>query len=161
MPLNDVVRQGMQPFAAAVTSNRVLLYCAFSTFAVIAAVANACRNYSNFYSVAIYLSRSSRSVLLLANFGFLCALLCGRVMQRLFFGPLQPREVERLYDQTWMFVTESLLAFTIFRDEFDVPFLLMFGFLLFIKCFHWLMADRVESMDQTTSQDRPPYSISG
>lgn len=45
-----------------------------------------------------------------------------------------------------MFVTESLLAFTIFRDEFDVPFLLMFGFLLFVKCFHWLMADRVESV---------------
>ena len=53
---------------------------------------------------------------------------------------------QRLYDQTWMFVTESLLAFTIFRDEFDVPFLLMFGFLLFVKCFHWLMADRVESV---------------
>ncbi len=45
-----------------------------------------------------------------------------------------------------MFVTESLLAFTIFRDEFDIPFVLMFGFLLFVKCFHWLMADRVESV---------------
>ena len=45
-----------------------------------------------------------------------------------------------------MFVTESLLAFTIFRDEFDIPFLLMFGFLLFVKCFHWLMADRIESV---------------
>ena len=54
-----------------------------------------------------------------------------------------------------MFVTESLLAFTIFRDEFDVPFLLMFGFLLFVKCFHWLMADRVESMDQTTYPGPP------
>ena len=51
--------------------------------------------------------------------------------------------LQRLYDQTWMFVTESLLTFTIFRDEFDVPFLLMFGFL---KCFHWLMADDVESV---------------
>ena len=45
-----------------------------------------------------------------------------------------------------MFVTESLLAFTIFRDDFDIPFVIMFGFLLFIKCFHWLMADRVESV---------------
>ncbi|THG98663.1 hypothetical protein EW026_g3571 [Hermanssonia centrifuga] len=71
-----------------------------------------------------------------------------RIVQRIFFGPLQPREIERLYDQTWMFVTESLLAFTIFRDDFDIPFVIMFGFLLFIKCFHWLMADRMESMDQ-------------
>ena len=45
-----------------------------------------------------------------------------------------------------MFVTESLLAFTIFRDEFDIPFAIMFGFLLFVKCFHWLMTDRMESV---------------
>lgn len=102
----------------------------------------------------------------LANFCCLVALLCGKLLQRFFFGPLQPREVEvrlpnpfahqntklkimltqRLYDQTWMFVTESLLAFTIFRDEFDIPFGVMFGFLLFVKCFHWLMADRMESV---------------
>ncbi|KAI0633905.1 hypothetical protein C8Q77DRAFT_1057555 [Trametes polyzona] len=149
MPLHDAVRQRLQPLTSAVTSNRIFLYSVFSTFAVAATIANACRAHSNFYSVSIYLSKSSRSVLVLANFGFLCALLSGRIFQRIFFGPLQPREVERLYDQTWMFVTESLLAFTIFRDEFDVPFLLMFGFLLFVKCFHWLMADRVESMDQT------------
>lgn len=30
----------------------------------------------------------------LANFGFLLALLFGRILQRIFFGPLQPREVE-------------------------------------------------------------------
>ena len=51
---------------------------------------------------------------------------------------------QRLYDRMWFFVTESLLAFTIFRDEFDIPFAIMFGFLLFVKSFHWLMADRVE-----------------
>ena len=44
----------------------------------------------------------------------------------------------------WFFLTESLLAFTIFRDEFDAAFGVMFGFLLFIKCFHWLMSDRIE-----------------
>lgn len=44
----------------------------------------------------------------------------------------------------WFFVTESLLAFTIFRDEFDTPFALWFGLVLFTKCFHWLLSDRVE-----------------
>ncbi|EJF60481.1 hypothetical protein BD309DRAFT_971787 [Dichomitus squalens] len=155
MPIHDVLRQRVQPLTAALTSNRIFLYCIFSVFAVAATIANACRAHSNFYSVSIYLSKSSRSVLVLANFGIICSLLFGRVLQKLFFGTLQPREVERLYDQTWMFVTESLLAFTIFRDEFDVPFLLMFGFLLFVKCFHWLMADRVESMDQTNYPGPP------
>jgi hypothetical protein len=51
---------------------------------------------------------------------------------------------QRLYDRLWFFITESLLAFTIFRDEFDTPFGLMFGFLLFIKSFHWLASDRIE-----------------
>ncbi|KAI0790879.1 hypothetical protein C8Q75DRAFT_865544 [Abortiporus biennis] len=149
MPLmNNLVRQRMQPLTAALTSNRIMLYGIVSTIAMLAAVANACRSHSNFYSITVYLSRSGRSLLILANYGLLLALVSGRVMQRIFFGPLQPREVERLYDQTWMFVTESLLAFTIFRDEFDIPFVLMFGFLLFVKCFHWLLADRVESMDQ-------------
>lgn len=54
------------------------------------------------------------------------------------------RLLQRLYDRLWFFITESLLAFTIFRDEFDIGFVLMFGFLLFVKSFHWLSSDRVE-----------------
>lgn len=34
------------------------------------------------------------SLQVLANFGFLLALLFGRILQRIFFGPLQSREVE-------------------------------------------------------------------
>lgn len=159
--------------------NRILLYSAISFIAVCGVVANALKNHSNFYSLTIHLSKSSRSVLacieqhrpgldssavqVLANFGFLSSLLCGHLAQRLFFGALRPNEVEvrsllhhfrlthlcnlppqRLYDRLWFFITESLLAFTIFRDEFDTPFGLMFGFLLFIKSFHWLASDRIE-----------------
>jgi E3 ubiquitin-protein ligase synoviolin len=51
---------------------------------------------------------------------------------------------QRLYDRMWFFVTESLLAFTIFRDEIDIPLAVMFCFLLFVKSFHWLLADRIE-----------------
>ncbi|KIO33438.1 hypothetical protein M407DRAFT_17699, partial [Tulasnella calospora MUT 4182] len=48
----------------------------------------------------------------------------------------------------WFFVTESLLAFTIFRDDFDTPFVMSFGILLFVKSFHWIVADRIDWMDQ-------------
>lgn len=51
---------------------------------------------------------------------------------------------QRLYDRIWFFLTESLLAFTIFRDEFGISFAVMFGVLLFTKCFHWLLSDRIE-----------------
>ncbi|KAH9994003.1 hypothetical protein BJV77DRAFT_1102568, partial [Russula vinacea] len=131
-----------------VLSHRVSLYTFASTLAVSATVINALQNQSNFYSVAVYLSKSGASVLILANFSLLLALMCGRLVQQLFFGTLRSVEVERLYDRMWFFVTESLLAFTIFRDEIDIPLAVMFGFLLFVKSFHWLLSDRIEWMNQ-------------
>ncbi|THV06784.1 hypothetical protein K435DRAFT_960381 [Dendrothele bispora CBS 962.96] len=148
MPLNHLVRRTSQAVLNSVTSHRIAVYALLSTVAVVAAILNALKNHSNFYSVAIYLSKSSRSVLVLANYSFLLALLGGHIVQKIFFGSLRPNEVERLYDRLWFFITESLLAFTIFRDEFDISFALMFGFLLFVKSFHWLASDRIEWMDQ-------------
>ncbi|KAJ6555499.1 hypothetical protein B0H10DRAFT_1847897 [Mycena sp. CBHHK59/15] len=146
--IGQLLRDRTQALTGSLSSHRILLYAIFSLFAVSGAIANALRNYSNFYSVAIYLSKSSRSVLILANFGFLVALCVGHVVQKIFFGALRPSEIERLYDRLWFFITESLLAFTIFRDEFDATFVVMFGFLLFVKAFHWIAADRIEWMDQ-------------
>ncbi|KAJ7901204.1 hypothetical protein B0H14DRAFT_3739073 [Mycena olivaceomarginata] len=103
--LGQVLRQRMQAFTSSISAHRILLYALFSFFAVVAAVANALRNYSNFYSVAIYLSKSSHSVLILANFGFLAALLTAHIVQKIFFGALQPSEIERLYDRLWFFIT--------------------------------------------------------
>lgn|ERR1700722_5214070 len=62
MPLNDIFRQRTQALVASLTSYRILLYALVSTLAVSAAIANALKNQSNFYSVAIYLSKSNRSV---------------------------------------------------------------------------------------------------
>ncbi|KAI5115354.1 hypothetical protein M0805_006982 [Coniferiporia weirii] len=84
----------------------------------------------------------------LVNFGVLLAILFGRLLQQISSGPLGAMEVERIYDRMWFFFVESLLAFTIFCDEFDIPFALMFGLLLFTKCFHWLLLDCIEWMDQ-------------
>ena len=53
-------------------------------------------------------------------------------------------EVEQMYEKAWYAVTETCLAMTIFRDEFDVRFIIMFGVLLFIKCFSWIGGGRVE-----------------
>lgn len=56
-------RLRMQPLAASLNSHRILLYSLVSTVAVSAVIANALKNHSNFYSVAIYLAKSNRSVL--------------------------------------------------------------------------------------------------
>ena len=67
---------------------------------------------------------------------------------------------KRLYDRMWFFVTESLLAFTIFRDEFDIPLAVMFGFLLFVKSFHWLLADRIEWVQTFLANRSTMYLLS-
>lgn len=162
-----------------VNSHRVLFYGLVSLLSLWAVITNALKNSSNFYAVAIFLSKSSRSVLVGLN---LCSLiatlyrfanrcwpisvsfwLCSvatfsRRYSLVLCGPTKSRYVlsfpsslssadscaKRLYDRLWFFITESLLAFTIFRDEVDTPFDLMFGFLLFVKSFHWLASDRIE-----------------
>ncbi|KAH0827576.1 hypothetical protein J3R83DRAFT_4299 [Lanmaoa asiatica] len=157
MPWNDALRARDNRFFASLSSHKVLLYATISSIAVSATIASALRSHSNFYSLAIHLSKSNRSVLILANFGLLVALLCAQCAKCIFFGSLRPQEIERLYDRLWFFVTESLLAFTIFRDDFDIPFLLMFGFLLFVKSFHWLASDRIEWTTTSWQMDQRPY----
>lgn len=172
----DLLRQRVHPL---ITSNRTLVYGFVSTLAVSIAIANALKNHSNFYSVAVYLSKSSRSLLVrvsvqVAPHNFLNMFTIGLGELRLHARVVEWTDItadilwtftsrgsrgtsrdhvpstrsdlyaKRLYDRIWFFVTESLLAFTIFRDDFDVPFAVMFGFLLFVKCFHWLLADRIE-----------------
>ena len=75
-------------------------------------------------------------------------------MQKIFFGRLRQVETDHLYERTWYAITESLLAMTIFRSEFDASFVLLFGTLLMVKAFHWLTADRVEYMEQAPSVNR-------
>lgn len=59
----DSLRPRFQSLTDSVLSHRVSLYTFASTLAVSATVINALQNQSNFYSVAVYLSKSGASVL--------------------------------------------------------------------------------------------------
>ncbi|XP_002740241.1 E3 ubiquitin-protein ligase synoviolin B-like, partial [Saccoglossus kowalevskii] len=54
-----------------------------------------------------------------------------------------------LIERSWYAVTETCLAFTVFREDFSPRFVAMFTFLLFLKCFHWLGEDRVDFMERS------------
>jgi E3 ubiquitin-protein ligase synoviolin len=43
-----------------------------------------------------------------------------------------------------MTISESLLAMTIFRSEFDARFAIVFAGLILVKGFHWIIRDRVD-----------------
>lgn len=157
------------------------LYGLVSTSLFIWTVLHAFRQRSNFYSAAVYLSKSNASLMVRAhlrlsrtrrltalqilwNQGIYQTILFGKVLQWIFFGELRIIEVEvsldsrrwdralgadtgvvqRLQERGWFAVTETLLALTIFKDEFDSSFVMLFVSLLFLKVFHWLAADRVE-----------------
>lgn len=56
--------------------------------------------------------------------------------------------MESLYEKAWYAVTETCLAMTIFRDEWNVGFVLCFAGLLFAKGFCWLSSGRVEMVSR-------------
>lgn len=51
-------------------------------------------------------------------------------------------------------MTETLLALTIFKDEFESTFVLLFVSLLFLKVFHWLASDRIEAVSSCSHAPR-------
>ncbi|KDN47561.1 hypothetical protein K437DRAFT_94100 [Tilletiaria anomala UBC 951] len=132
-------------------SGRMLAYGCASSVAAAGIVLSALRSRSNSYSAAVMVGRSNGGMMVLLNFGVFLTLSFARVMQKIFFGQLRAVETEHLYERMWYAITESLLATTIFRSEFDASFVLLFGTLLIMKAFHWLTADRVEYMEQSPS----------
>lgn len=69
-------------------------------------------------------------------------------LQRLFYGPLRPIEIEQLSEKAWFAVTETCLAMTIFREEVGAWFLVMFVGLLAGKVWGWIGEGRVEVLEQ-------------
>ncbi|KAF9201066.1 E3 ubiquitin-protein ligase hrd1 [Haplosporangium sp. Z 27] len=128
---------------------RLAVYGAVSAVLAGGVIANAFAQRSNFYAACIYLSRSNACMMIILNLGLFLTIIAGQLVQMIFFGNLRTLEVEHLYERAWYAVTETCLAMTIFKDEFDTRFVVMFTVLLFLKVFHWLCMDRVDSMEQS------------
>lgn len=52
-------------------------------------------------------------------------------------------------ERFWYALTETCLAFTVFRDDFNPRFVALFTVLLFLKSFHWLAEERVNFVSKT------------
>ncbi|CAG8696633.1 1304_t:CDS:10 [Funneliformis mosseae] len=128
---------------------RLAVYGGISSLLTLSIIAAAFRQRPNFYAACIYLSKSSACIMILMNMGFFLTIILGKVLQAIFFGRLRAVEIEHLYERSWYAITETCLAMTIFRDEFNTRFVVTFTTLLFLKTFHWLCQDRVEFMEQS------------
>ncbi|GAA5894216.1 E3 ubiquitin-protein ligase HRD1 [Sporobolomyces salmoneus] len=134
--------------------SRLQAYGLVSTTIFVSTVINAFRQRSNFYAAAVYLSKSNACMMILWNQAIYQTVLFGKLLQVIFLGDLRLIEVERLQERGWFAVTETLLALTIFKDEFESSFVLLFVSLLFLKVFHWLASDRIEAMEQSANVSR-------
>lgn len=122
-------------------------YVVVSGVAVAAVVAHAAQSREQFYPAALYLSTSKIALAAGANLALALALCFWRLTKWFFLGRLREAEVERLSERARDAVMEICLAMTIFREEFNVPFVSLFGLLLFVKSFHWLSQDRLEHLE--------------
>lgn len=114
-----------------------------------AVVANAYFQKHQFYPSVVYLTKSSPSMAVLYIQAFVLVILLGKMMRKVFFGQLRAAEMEHLIERSWYAVTETCLAFTVFRDDFSPRFVAQFTLLLFLKCFHWLAEDRIDYMERS------------
>ncbi|KAI9471631.1 E3 ubiquitin-protein ligase hrd1 [Coemansia sp. RSA 989] len=127
---------------------RLAVYGITTTLLTLGVVVAAFVQHDFYYTACVQLAQSSAAMMVLANMGLLMTILLGKILVRVFFGHLRTIEVERLYEQGWLAVTETCLALAVLRDEFDTATLALFVFLLFCKVFHWMLEYRVEFMEQ-------------
>lgn len=128
---------------------RAALVTATSLALTGAVVAHAYILKHQFYPTVVYLTKSSPSMAVLYIQAFVLVFLLGKFMRKVFFGQLRAAEMEHLIERSWYAVTETCLAFTVFRDDFSPRFVALFTLLLFLKCFHWLAEDRVDFMERS------------
>ncbi|KAK5925488.1 E3 ubiquitin-protein ligase synoviolin [Pseudochaenichthys georgianus] len=128
---------------------RAALVTATSLALTGAVVAHAYLLKNQFYPTVVYLTKSSPSMAVLYIQAFVLVFLLGKFMRKVFFGQLRAAEMEHLIERSWYAVTETCLAFTVFRDDFSPRFVALFTLLLFLKCFHWLAEDRVDFMERS------------
>ncbi|GAV04788.1 hypothetical protein RvY_15013 [Ramazzottius varieornatus] len=114
-----------------------------------AVVSNAFYQRKQFYPSIIYITKSNASMAAIYFQGLTLVFLTWKLLRWVFFGQLRPAEIEHLVDKSWFAMTDTCLAFTVFRDEFNSSFVTLFTILLFLKCFHWLAEDRIDYMERT------------
>ena len=120
-----------------------------STALTCAVIGNAYYQRKQFYPTVVHITKSNPSMTVIYAQGLILVFMINAFLRKIFFGTLRAAELEHLLEKVWYAVTETCLAFTVFRDDFSPKFIALFTFLLFLKSFHWLAEDRVDYMERS------------
>ncbi|XP_033162076.1 E3 ubiquitin-protein ligase HRD1 [Drosophila mauritiana] len=102
-----------------------------------------------FYPAVVYITKSNASMGVIYIQFFVIVFMFGKLLSKIFLGTLRAAEFEHLLERFWYALTETCLAFTVFRDDFNPRFVALFTVLLFLKSFHWLVEERVDFMERS------------
>ncbi|CAL7949652.1 unnamed protein product [Xylocopa violacea] len=120
-----------------------------STALTCAVIGNAYYQRKQFYPTVVHITKSNPSMTVIYTQGLILVFMINAFLRKIFFGTLRGAEIEHLLEKVWYAVTETCLAFTVFRDDFSPKFIALFTLLLFLKSFHWLAEDRVDYMERS------------
>ncbi|KAF7991839.1 hypothetical protein HCN44_010640 [Aphidius gifuensis] len=112
-------------------------------------ISNAYYQKKQFYPSVVYITKSNPSMAVIYLQGLILVFMTNTFLRKIFFGNLRAAELEHLVEKAWYAITETCLAFTVFRDDFSPKFIALFTLLLFLKSFHWLAEDRVDYMERS------------
>ncbi|KAH8028241.1 hypothetical protein HPB51_014196 [Rhipicephalus microplus] len=114
---------------------RAFLLTLGSVVLTTAVIGNAYYQKKQFYPSVVYLTKSNPSMAIIYLQAFVFVILMGKLMRKVFFGQLRAAEMEHLIERSWYAVTETCLAFTVFRDDFSPKFVALFTLLALPKVF--------------------------
>ncbi|XP_034664546.1 E3 ubiquitin-protein ligase HRD1 isoform X2 [Drosophila subobscura] len=114
-----------------------------------AVIGNAYFQKQQFYPAVVYITKSNASMAVIYIQFFVIVFMFGKLLRKIFLGTLRAAEFEHLLERFWYALTETCLAFTVFRDDFNPRFVALFTVLLFLKSFHWLAEERVDYMERS------------
>uniref|UniRef100_A0A6B2L1H0 RING-type E3 ubiquitin transferase n=1 Tax=Arcella intermedia TaxID=1963864 RepID=A0A6B2L1H0_9EUKA len=107
--------------------------------------------YHQFYPAMVYLYQSKACNAVLANFLIMLAFIFFKLTKSILLGPIRDTEVESLQEKLWFSISDSLLAMTVFQDDFTLYFLFWFASLILSKSLHWLLSERIDYMSRSAS----------
>lgn len=114
------------------------------TVAASAAIYHAYQMNEQFFPTTLYLMRSDIAMAIMVCTTLYMLYLSYLAVRSILFGQLRLIETEHLREYGWLALSESFLALTIFRDEFDAFFIVSFSLIMMIKGLHWIARDRVD-----------------
>jgi E3 ubiquitin-protein ligase synoviolin len=106
------------------------------------------------YHATSMMVESKTQHFLLCSFAVFSIYLLALHSTGLFIGKLSPMELENVHENGLRFLADVLLVITIFTDEINLRGLVVFFVVFTLKCLHWILGSRIETMDQSVSLNR-------